>query len=332
VVLVLLALAFLGAIYQAIASANERRAYPPPGQLVDIGGYKLHLYCTGQGSPTVVFEGGLGAPAFAWAWVQPEVATMTRACSYDRAGLGWSDPGPEPRTGQQMVTELATLLHDAGESGPYILVGHSLGGLNTRLFAAQYPTDVAGIVLVDASHEAQSERMPAAYQQVDAANLQMNMLLRIASRLGITRLLDALGLLPSVESLVGPLPRDVLPVAAAFLVHNPSQWDTGYAELAVLDTDMAQIAALRGMLGQPPLGNLPLVVITAARPADLSRLPRDFPIQEGRRVWLELQDDLATLASNSIHLVAEQSDHNIPLRQPQIIIDAIRQMIADFRG
>src|SRR5437879_1710683 len=122
-----LALLAIGFLYQSIASANDRHTFPPPGRLVDLGGYRLHIYCTGQrvaGRPTVIFEGGLGAPSLVWTLVQPGVAEHARACSYDRAGYGWSEPSPQPRNARQIVGELHKLLQQAGETGPYILVGH----------------------------------------------------------------------------------------------------------------------------------------------------------------------------------------------------------------
>lgn len=125
----IIVLTVAGAIYESVAESFDTKANPPPGRLVDIGGYRLHLYCTGSGSPTVVIESGWGDYSPAWGWVQPEVAKTTRVCTYDRAGMGWSDPSSDPRTAREFAKELHTLLANAGEPGPYILAGHSLGGL-----------------------------------------------------------------------------------------------------------------------------------------------------------------------------------------------------------
>jgi pimeloyl-ACP methyl ester carboxylesterase len=160
----LVGLAATGASYQAIATANDQRTFPLPGQLVDVGGYRLHLQCRGTahpGSPTVILEAGAGLASPSWAWVQSAVATTTRVCAYDRAGLGWSDPGPTPRDARQVAHELHTLLERAAIAGPYVLVGHSLGGMYVRVYAAQYPDEVVGLVLVDASHPDQLTRAPA---------------------------------------------------------------------------------------------------------------------------------------------------------------------------
>ncbi|HWR73601.1 MAG TPA: alpha/beta fold hydrolase, partial [Nitrospirota bacterium] len=129
---------------------------PPPGRIVDVGGYRLHLNCTGEGSPTVILESGMNEFSLSWALVQPGVAKFTRVCSYDRAGLGWSDPGRAPRTSETIVRELHALLRAAGITGPLVLAGHSFGGMNARLYARRYPNEVAGMVLVDSAHEDQS--------------------------------------------------------------------------------------------------------------------------------------------------------------------------------
>jgi pimeloyl-ACP methyl ester carboxylesterase len=132
----------VGLFYEAVSEIMDRRRYPPQGELVDIGGFRLHLNCMGQGTPTVVMDAGGGAPAITWGLVPSEIAKFTRVCTYDRAGLGWSDPNPRiSRTSQQSVDELHLLLTKAGIHPPYILVGHSLGGVNMRLYASQYPED-----------------------------------------------------------------------------------------------------------------------------------------------------------------------------------------------
>ena len=159
-----------GATYEAIMAAGDDKRYPPPGQLVDVGGYRLHLHCIGQGSPTVVLDAGLGAFSLDWGAVQPQIATSTRVCAYDRAGLGWSEPGPTPRSPQQFADELHALLTNAGVEGPYVLVAHSISGKTARLFASQHPNEVAGMVLVDARHESVDEHLtPEQLAAEDAA-------------------------------------------------------------------------------------------------------------------------------------------------------------------
>src|SRR5215217_8405758 len=150
-VVALLVLAVAGAIYQAIATALAERAYPPPGEMVDVGGYSLHINCTGQGSPTVILDAGSGLFSAQWVRVQRQVSDTTRVCAYDRAGIGWSEMGPDPRDAKQITSELHTLLGKAGIDGPYVLVGHSFGGMYMQTYAARYPEEVAGVVLVDSS-------------------------------------------------------------------------------------------------------------------------------------------------------------------------------------
>src|SRR5215218_808170 len=186
-VVALLVLAVSGAIYQAIAPARDERAYPPPGQLVDVGGHRLHIFCVGQGSPTVILESALGAMSAHWVRVQQQVAETTRVCAYDRAGMGWSEPGPEPRDARQISSELHTLLKDADTEGSYVLVGHSYGGVYARMYAARYSEEVAGVVLVDSSHPQQFTRSPegrAMYEQ----NRRLGAVLPLLTRLGVIRL------------------------------------------------------------------------------------------------------------------------------------------------
>src|SRR5829696_628005 len=150
-VVALLVLAVAGAIYQAIATERAERAYPPPGQMVGVGGHSLHINCLGRGSPTVVLDAGSGGFSAHWVRVQREVSGTTRVCAYDRAGMGWSEMGPDPRDAKQITSELHTLLGKAGIEGPYVLVGHSFGGMYMQTYAARYPDEVSGVALVDTS-------------------------------------------------------------------------------------------------------------------------------------------------------------------------------------
>src|SRR5215210_3676363 len=184
----LVALAATGATYQAVATAMDRQAYPAPGRLVDVGGYRLHIQCVGHGSPTVILESGLANISTDWAYVQPQVARETRACSYDRAGNGWSDRGPSPRDPHQIARELHSLLDKGAIPGPYVLVGQSFGGMYVRMFAAEYPDDVVGMVLVDASHPDMWARMPAAVVARNQPTARQRMLYSVLTRLAFLRL------------------------------------------------------------------------------------------------------------------------------------------------
>src|SRR6266487_6611034 len=146
-------LAIIGFVYERVAARRDRRAFPQIGRSVDIGGRSLNLYCSGEGSPAVVFDSGGGMPGYSWLLVQPAVAKLTRACWYDRAGYGWSDPAPAPHGSDAIAKDLHELLRAGGVAAPYVLVGHSFGGFNVRMYDHLYAADVAGLVLVDPSHE-----------------------------------------------------------------------------------------------------------------------------------------------------------------------------------
>src|SRR5215204_5406696 len=199
-VVVLLALAVAGAIYQAIATERAERAYPPPGEMLGVGGYSLHINCVGQGSPTVLLDAGSGGFSAHWVRVQREVSDTTRVCSYDRAGMGWSEMGPEPRDARQISSELHTLLSKAGVEGPYVLVGHSFGGMYVQTYAARYPDEVAGVALVDSStepdqfsHRAEARQSNEPQKQSFAVVPRLAQLgVSLLARLGIVRLLSKL--------------------------------------------------------------------------------------------------------------------------------------------
>jgi pimeloyl-ACP methyl ester carboxylesterase len=190
-VVALLVLAVVGAIYQAIATARAERAFPPPGEMVDVGGHRLHIHCLGQGSPTVVLDGGSGEMSAQWIWVQREVSDTTRVCAYDRAGMGWSEMGPEPRDAKQISSELHTLLTKAGIGGPYVLVSHSFGGLYMQTYAARYAEEVAGVALVESSQPDQFSQQPATRDSYEPQD-QIFDVVSLLARLGIVRLLSKL--------------------------------------------------------------------------------------------------------------------------------------------
>jgi pimeloyl-ACP methyl ester carboxylesterase len=235
-----------GVSYQALAGSVDEGNYPPPGRMIDVGGHRLHLYCTGEGSPTVVLEAGLGLGMVTWRKVQPPVSRLTRVCSYDRAGYGWSEGGPLPRTSSRVSEELRTLLQKSGERGPWVLVGHSLGGLYVRYFAATYPADVSGMVLVDSSHEDQSQPPRWFRIAVKAATLS-----------GITRLLV----------------RFEDPATQA-VYHSNRSASAALSELAAITESQVEV---RG--AHLSLGNKPLLVLTAGennQDAEWRRLQTDL--------------------------------------------------------
>jgi pimeloyl-ACP methyl ester carboxylesterase len=233
-----------GVFYQAVSEALDRRRYPPQGELVDIGGFRLHLNCIGQGTPTVVMDAGGGAPSITWGLVPSEIAKFTRVCTYDRAGLGWSDRNPRiPRTSQQSVDELHSLLTNVGINPPYILVGHSLGGVNMRLYASQYPEDVVGLVLVDSSHE--NQMTSKLWKQTKMLSW-LYQGLRVVSQVGVLRLIGEMNLLPIVEDIKREIHKYPLALHTLFdtfksFCYRPDYWATASSELANIKNSFEEV-------------------------------------------------------------------------------------------
>lgn len=185
----LILLASAGALYQWRATAWDRQEHPPPDELVDIGDHRLHLYCTGTKRPAVILESGAINTYLTWARVQPEVARFTRVCSYDRAGHGWSSPIDEPQRSTDVAADLRQLLREAGVDPPYVLAGHSRGGLHVRTFRARYPETVAGLVLIDSAHEQFYPRVPPAYHEALDEQGSIFAVARWLAPIGVVRLL-----------------------------------------------------------------------------------------------------------------------------------------------
>jgi pimeloyl-ACP methyl ester carboxylesterase len=300
-------LSLLGMTYQYVSTQADKKKYPAPGQLIDIGGYRLHLYCTGEstdGSPTVILEQGLGGMSPAWALIQPEVAKVTRVCAYDRAGLGWSDPAPKdtPRDGQQVASELHTLLQKANIPGPYVMVGHSSGGLYVLSFAHQYPTDVVGMALLDSSHPDQWNTPVA--QELYKSNARLYSITSTLARLGVLRL----------RALSQPkLGLPDLPNKELLAFNSATQdWDEQAKEFfATPDIDNEVRAA-------GSLGNLPLFVLTATDhggPAEMER------------TWQGLQNQLAGLSTNSVHKVLEGARHESLWADPKYTGESVTAIL-----
>lgn len=292
-----------GAGYERIAGAADAAAHPPPGRLVDIGGYRLHLDCRGQGAPTIVMDSGLGGSSLDWRLVQPDLARGTRVCTYDRAGMGWSEAGPAPRSPSRLAEELHTLLVNGGIAGPYVLVGHSLAGKNIRMFAAAHPTEVAGMVLVDARGETveAASDMPAFAAALDA----QASLYGLARTFGVARLFGA--------ALVGmPLLPPALATRMALAATNPSAIAETTEEGRSRTDDDDALAALT-------LGAMPLVVVAAGENMSDAR-------------WAAAQAAMSKLSTNGRLIVAEGSGHAVHMQQPAAVINAIERVLAAVRG
>jgi pimeloyl-ACP methyl ester carboxylesterase len=308
-----------------IVKANLRTKYPPPGTLVDVGGYLLHLWCEGSGSPTVIMEAALGDPAVMWELVRPETARSTRTCVYDRAGLGWSDASPNPRTAENMVAELDTLLSLAQVDGPYVLVGHSYGGALVRLYAHNYPGNVAGMVLVDASHEKQFARFPEAFTRLAAQQEQ-----QIELDAGRERPLVELGLVALWNEVNPPdaqLPHTAGEALQAFYARDTVMRESTVAEVQAFRANLEQLGAAQ----ITTFGDIPLIVLSRGQPTPIFDTAISAEIEHMDRAWQQLQVELAQLSPQGKQVVATESGHYIPLDQPHLVIDAIEQVVAEAR-
>src|SRR6267143_3985190 len=320
-----------GAIYQAIEAWRDRRRFLPPGRLVRVNGGRMHIHVTGEGTPTVVFESGMGASCLSWTLVQPQVAQFSRAVSYDRAGHGWSDPAREPRTARQIAQELHALLNSTGLPGPYVLVGHSFGGYVNLAFAQLYRDEVVGMVLVDSVHPAEWENPTPEQLRMIEVGLRYAWIAAWLARLGFVRLCLArlargsprlgwaaasafgVGMAVAVQRIAGEvrkLPAPILPIVRA-LWSQPKNFMSLGQHVAALPISAAQAAAVSS------LGDLPLVVLSGYHHA--------APYTDWRR-------DLAQLSSSGRHLIAGDSGHWIHLDHPELVTGANSEVVTDARS
>lgn len=301
--LTVLALASIGGGYETVRESIDATAYPPPGQLIDVGGHRLHLNCTGSGSPTVVLEPGLGEVSSAMGWIAPVVARDTRVCVYDRAGRGWSDPADGPQDAVQTITDLHTLLDHAHIPGPYVLAGHSFGGLYILTFAATYPDQVAGMVLLDSTAPAPGPVPPTKAGSYDLVG-RISALLPAVAHLGAAHLIG-----DSYDSLP-PRSRDEAR-ATVSTAHSVKSFINEFFEGSTATHQAASLV---------DFGSKPLIVVTAGRGHDAS--------------WLAAQDKLATLSTNSRHQIVADATHvSLVLDQTDAAAasQAIRDVIAAVR-
>ncbi len=271
-VLAVLGLSAIGGLYGNVVTVRDQHAFAAPGKLYQVGGHRLHLDCQGSGSPTVVLSGGLGEISAGWARIAGPLAATTRVCAYDRAGQGWSDEALSPRDGIESAADLHSLLAKAGEHGPFVLVGHSTGGTYAMTYAAQYPGQVAGMVLLDSSSPEQFTRMPAYRGQYRMMLRPMYGLLQTLSRVGLGHLVPGASHLP---------PADAAKVNA--LASTAKSFRNHRDEVAVIPQVFAQAQALT------TLGDRPLAVLTASASST------------NTVGWVDAQDALATLSTDSIH-------------------------------
>lgn len=317
-------IAYLTCVFTLLAQEPK-----PTGELVDLGGHRLHVNCTGKGSPSVVVENGLGDFSFDWFLVQTRVSRFTRICTYDRAGYAWSDPGPKPRTFSQINLELRDALAKLGEAGPFVLVGHSFGGPVVRNFAATFPRDVAGMVLVDAAFEGQRVGIGgrktirlgegATGKPIPPAHEEM----RDSDR-------------PAAPS-NAPVPSQsldsiykVLPEAQQKLQRwAQSRWQTDDAEDSQRQWSTEYFAKWLAAPQQGRLGSIPLIVLTRAE-GGYHDGESDIPAAQLEKERVEGQAKLALLSSNGKQIVVH-SGHNMEVEAPEEVTAAIRKVVETVR-
>ncbi len=290
-VIAMLALASVGGGYETVREAADAQAYPMPGQLIDVGAHRLHLSCTGSGSPTVVLQPGGGEMSSNLGWITPAVARDTRVCVYDRAGRGWSEPADTPQDSTQIATDLHTLLQRGSVPGPYVLAGHSFGGLYVLTFADRYPDDVAGMVLVDSTAPASATKPAAASPSTgNSSDLigRVSALISATARLGLGRLYAQFD-----YDTLPPQSRDEVRASTATARNVRSTID----EYVVANASVEQAASLKDF------GAKPLVVLTAGRGHDAA--------------WPTNQNHLATLSTNSVHRVIDGATHEALIADEQ---------------
>jgi len=291
VLIFILIFAIVGVAYQTISTNSDKANFPPPGNLVDVGGYKLHIYCIGEGSPTVILDSAADMMSSDWAWIQPEIAKHTQVCSYDRAGMGWSDPSPKSRDAKQVVLELHSLLTNAGISGPYVLVGHSVSGLYVRLYASQYPDEVVGLVLVDPGHPDMDQEIPELQAQ-NANDASLVKTMQTLSYFGLPRLLGV------GKNNANGLPAQQAAEVNAF-VSRPQHWAT---LSALIESTSVTYDEVRGT---GALGDMPLVVISA----NTAWFTKGDPADKARTILNTLHDEIAQLSTNNLHVIVDGATH-----------------------
>jgi pimeloyl-ACP methyl ester carboxylesterase len=325
-----------GAIYQSVGTWRDSRRFPQRGKSVQAGQVMLNIDCSGDrkspANPEVILDSGIGVPAVGWIKVQPEVAKFARVCSYDRAGYGWSDEGPEPRTSLQIATELKTLLNAAGEEGPYVLVGHSFGGFNVRMFAKLYPADVVGVVLVDAAHEDEEKRinemLPVAVveqeEKNDLWNARLNQFLTpFRIHLGIQRLQVATGwgtpsygVLQATRTFSKEFRQELL-----YLRQQKKFEHAVASETKAWGESIAQVRAAGN------LGDRPLIVLTAGNPYPPDALLTKEEMEQKSNLWIkDLQAQEVHLSTRGKQIVVSDSGHMIPFKRPDTVISTIHEV------
>ena len=319
--------ALLGALYQALGIRRDRKRFPPPGRLVDLGGRRLHLLESGSGAPAIVLEAGLMSTVLSWSNLQSELAESYRVVSYDRAGLGWSDLGPMPRTADRIVDELHTLLQQAGIAPPYILVGHSFGGLTVPLFAARFPDETAGMVLVDPVVPAEWNPPSEHDRKLIRIGAQVCRRAALLSRIGLIRFVAFL-LTTRAAKVAGHLVQFISRGAPAESGSVSSPW---FAALPANEKAMASVFWVQEKLALTIASQLENFPVSAAQVAEHDSV-RDKPVVifSARTAPERRREEHAAAAARvplGSHVIAEKSNHWIMQDEPELVIRAIERVV-----
>ena len=305
--------------------SNQVRVNPMPGQFLNLNGVAMHVHSAGRGAPAVVMEAAIGDFSLTWSLVQPQVARFTRAISYDRLGLGWSEASPMPRTGETLVAELRRLLGEAGIPGPYILVSHSFSALLARLYAYRYPEEIAGLVLLDPAHEDQFLRFPQPIREmfIPLRDAQIAQLQQNAETIRLN------GPAAAVPVVMPPatFPAEISAAYTAQSIADPVRVETMIEELRQLETTQQQVRDLRAA----SLGQIPLTVISHGQPQAVPGMSAEIN-QAYEDAWQEMQREIAAMSTRGKQVIAEESGHMIHHQQPDLVVQHIRQMVEAVRN
>ncbi len=331
----------IGAIVLAQVGAMPKKpsydasSYLHPKRLIDVGGRRMNIICSGTGSPTVILDAGLGNGADIWRLVQPKIARHTRVCSYDRAGMGFSDPAGPPRDAAAIVSDLHALLRGAGVSPPYVLVGHSIAGLYTRLYTDRYPNEVAGLVLVDPPSEYGDAAMARIAPQYPQASRALRKTIEQCAA-NVSR--GTCALFPGLEEYRKKLhaagcPK-VIPWACAVAeVIGEHEMRASYWRDEALELDASEKSSAEVRAEQRPYGDLPLIVLTDSEQGDIDAAG-PFSLAQQRAMWRvgeKLDERMARLSSVGAHFVVDGSTHMIQVDHPMAIVSAVDEVVDQAR-
>ncbi|PYT79238.1 MAG: hypothetical protein DMG40_17140 [Acidobacteria bacterium] len=311
-----------GIVYEQIGKTRDRRRLPQIGRSVDMGDRNLNISCLGTGGPPVIFESGGAGPGLGWQPLQAEVAKFTQACWYDRAGEGWSDLGPFPRTSVAIAKDLHELLERAGVLPPYVFAGASIGGMNSRVYGSLYPKEVAGMVLIDSAHEDELERAPKFYLAHAVPRLLRHPLyvaLETAAFVGLIRLMEPS---PAKEKDSSQMTREEI---IAALRAQPKSFVGDAAAGVVLPESYQEAKAV------VRLRNFPLIVLTAGQSFDFRNAELNREAAAYQQVWIhEIQPKVVKLSTRGRQIVVPNATHGTIPRE--VTLSSIREVVNEARG